>query len=89
MPIWLISLLPIAWRFLRHFGVYILLTAVLIGSPYLLYRKGHNDGYKSKVCPPTYNVGSGGVVNNQYNADDYKVAGMRLKLLFLKLQFGY
>jgi hypothetical protein len=88
MP-WLISLLPILWRFLKHFGVYILLAAVLVGGPYLLYRKGFNDGYKGRICPPTYSVGDGGVVNNHYNADDYKLLGVKFKCLFLKLQFGY
>ena len=88
MPLWLIQFLPLVWKFFKHWGIYILITLVLVGGPYLLYRKGYNDGYKNKVCPPTYNVGSGGVVNN-YTDLDYKVAGMRVKLLWFKLQFGY
>jgi hypothetical protein len=87
MP-WLISLLPVLWRFLKHFGVYILLAAVLVGGPYLLYRKGYNTGWKARNCPDTYTVAAGGTVNN-YNAEDYKIVGMRVKLLWLKLQVGY
>lgn len=86
---WLISFLPVIWRFLKHFGVYLLLAAILVGGPYLLYRKGHNDGYKSRVCPPTYAVGAGGVVNNHYNADDFRILGLRGKLLWGKFSFGY
>jgi hypothetical protein len=89
MPVWLISLLPEIWKFLKHWGVYILLTLVLVGGPYLLYRKGYNDGYKSKVCPPTYTVGDGGVVNNHYKEDTFKVLGIDFKLLFIKCRFGY
>lgn len=88
MPTWLISALPYVWKFLKHWGIYILLTLVLVGGPYLLYRHGYNEGWKAKICPPTYTVGDGGTVNN-YNAEDYKLAGVRLKLLWLKLQFGY
>ena len=88
MPIWLINLLPLVWKFFKHWGIYILLTLVLVGGPYLLYRKGYNDGWKSRVCPPTYTVAEGGTVNN-YNAEDYKLAGVKLKLLWLKLQLGY
>lgn len=42
MPIWL----PFVLERLKHFGVYILIALVLIGGPYLLYRKGVNVGYK-------------------------------------------
>jgi hypothetical protein len=85
---WLLSMLPGALRFLKHFGIYILLAVILIGGPYLLYRKGYNDGWKAKVCPPSYTVGDGGVVNN-YNADDFKLLGVRIKLLWGKLSLGY
>lgn len=87
MPVWLISLLPTAWRFLKHFGIYILLAAVLIGGPYLLYRKGHNDGWKARNCPDTYTVAAGGTVNN-YNAEDFKWLGLKGRLLWLKFSFG-
>lgn len=89
MPVWLIQFLPLVWKFFKHWGIYILITLVLIGGPYLLYRKGYNDGWKTKICPPAYTVGAGGVVNNHYNADDYKLAGVKVKLLWLKLNFGY
>lgn len=85
---WMIQLIPIIWRWLRHFGIYLLIAVVVIGGPYLLYRKGYNDGWKAKVCPPSYTVGAGGVVNN-YNADDYKLLGIRIKLLWGKLSLGY
>ena len=88
MP-WLISLLPVIWRFLKHFGIYLLLAAILVGGPYLLYRKGYNDGWKKRVCPPSYNVEAGGTVENYYNADDYKLLGVKVKILWLKLQLGY
>jgi hypothetical protein len=86
---WLIQFLPVIWKFLKHFGIYLLLAVVLVGGPYLLYRKGFNDGYKSKVCPPTYTVGAGGVVNNHYNADDFKFIGAKIKCLFINLRLGY
>lgn len=90
MPIWLINLIPYFWKFLKHWGVYILLTLILVGGPYLLYRKGFNDGYKSRICPPTYQVGAGGVANTyNYNAEDFKWLGIRGKLLWLKVNFGY
>ncbi len=89
MPIWLINLLPVAWRFLKHFGIYLLLAVVLVGGPYLIYRKGHNDGYKSRICPPTNTISAGGTQINNFKEDDYKLAGMKVKLLWLKLQFGY
>jgi hypothetical protein len=93
MPLWLINLIPLVWRFFKHWGIYILITLVLVGGPYLLYRHGYNVGYKTGYTQavkdhPSYNVGSGGVVNN-YNAEDYKVIGVRLKLLFLNFKAGY
>jgi hypothetical protein len=89
MPIWLLSLLPELWKFLKHWGIYILITLVLVGGPYLLYRKGFNDGERHKVCPPTYTVGAGGVVNNHYNEDEFKLLGIKAKLLWLKSSLGY
>jgi hypothetical protein len=88
VPIWLTTLIPYIWKFLKHWGVYILITIILVGGPYLLYRHGYNNGWKSKVCPPTYSVGDGGTVNN-YLADDYKLVGIKVKFLFLKLHLGY
>jgi len=90
MPIWLINFIPYLWKFLKHWGVYILITLILVGGPYLLYRKGFNDGYKDKVCPPTYQVGEGGVANTyNYNSEDFKWLGIRGKLLWLKVNLGY
>lgn len=89
MPVWLINLIPYVWKFLKHWGVYILITILLVGGPYLLYRHGYNNGWKAKVCPPTYTVGAGGVVNNHYNQDDYKLLGVKVKCLWLKLSLGY
>ena len=88
MPVWLIQLIPMVWKFLKHWGVYILLTVILVGGPYLLYQKGYNNGYKSRVCPPTYTVGAGGVINT-YSDIDYRIAGIRIKLLWLNLRLGY
>jgi hypothetical protein len=87
MP-WLLTLLPYVWKFLKHWGVYILMTIILVGGPYLLYRHGYNNGWKARKCADTYTVAAGGTVNN-YNADDYKFAGVRVKLLWAKLSFGY
>lgn len=89
MPPWLIQLLPVAWKFLKHFAIYLLLAVVLVGGPYLLYRKGHNDGYKSRVCPPTNSISEGGTQNNYYKEDTFKVIGAEVKCLFLKFRVGY
>lgn len=93
MPIWLIQFLPYVWRFLKHWGVYILITIVLVGGPYLLYRHGYNIGYKAGYTQgvkdhPSYTVGAGGVVNN-YNDQNYKLFGIKFKLLFIDLKGGY
>ena len=89
MPVWLLNLIPYIWKFLKHWGVYILITLILVGAPYLLYRYGYNKGWKEKICPPTYTIGAGGQVHNHYNADDYKIIGVKVKCLFIKLQAGY
>ena len=89
MPIWLINLLPLVWKFFKHWGIYILITLVLVGGPYLLYRKGYNDGWKGKICPPTYTVGEGGVVNNHYNEDEFKLLGIKAKLLWCGIKIGF
>lgn len=89
MPIWLVQFLPLVWKFFKHWGVYILITLILIGGPYLLYRKGYNDGRESKVCPPTNTISAGGTQINNYKEDDYKLLGVKAKLLWLNLGFGY
>lgn len=86
MPLWLINLIPMIWRFFKHWGIYILITLVIVGGPYLLYRKGHNDGYKSRVCPPTYVVGPGGTVIN--NTETFHYAGIQFKLFFIDFKVG-
>jgi len=90
MPTWLITLIPYVWKFLKHWGIYLLLTVLLVGGPYLLYRKGYNDGWKSRVCPPTTNVESGGEANTFiYNTEDFKWLGFKAKLLWLNIKLGY
>jgi hypothetical protein len=89
MPTWLLSALPYVWKFLKHWGVYILITLILVGGPWLIYRSGYNKGYKARVCPPTYTVGAGGVVNNHYKEDDFKWLGVKAKCLWLNLRLGY
>jgi hypothetical protein len=93
MPTWLISLLPGALKFFKHWSIYILLTVVLIGGPYLLYRHGHNVGYKAGYTQaikdhPSYTVSSGGIVNNFY-ADAWNWFGFRFKFLFLDIKGGH
>lgn len=89
MPLWLINLVPLVWRWFKHWGIYILITLVLVGTPYLIYRKGHNDGYKLALKEhPSITVGAGGVVNT-YTEIGYKYAGVKLKLLWLDLRLGY
>lgn len=89
MPPWLITLLPVIWRFLKHFGIYILLAVVLIGGPYLLYRKGYNDGHRAKICPPSNTIAAGGTQINNYKEDDFKWLGVKAKCLWLNLRLGY
>ncbi len=89
MPLWLLNLIPVIWRFLKHFGIYLLLAVLLVGGPYLLYRKGYNDGWKKRICPPSYNVESGGQVINNYKEDDFKWLGVKAKCLWLNLRLGY
>jgi hypothetical protein len=77
------------WRFFKHWGIYILITIVLIGGPYLLYRKGHNDGYRLALKEnPSIHVGAGGIVNT-YTNGNYKWAGVKIKLLWFNAGLGY
>lgn len=94
MPAWLLTLIPYVWRFLKHWGVYILITVVLVGAPYLLYRHGYNKGFKTGYAlavkeHPSYIVGEGGVVHNHYKEDTFKWIGADVKCLWLKLRLGY
>lgn len=88
MPPWLITLIPYVWKFLKHWGIYILLTVLLVGGPYLLYRKGYNDGERHKVCPPTNTISAGGTQINNYKEDDFKWLGLRGKILWIKFSVG-
>jgi hypothetical protein len=89
MPLWLIQFLPVAWKFLKHFGIYLLLAVVLVGGPFLLYRKGWHDGQRAKICPPTNTISAGGTQINNYKEDSFKIIGADLKCLFIKLRVGY
>jgi len=66
-----------------------LLTIVLVGGPYLLYRHGYNNGWKAKVCPPTNTISAGGTQINNYKEDDYKLLGVKAKLFWLNFKVGY
>lgn len=89
MPLWLIDILPLIWKFFKHWGIYILITLILVGGPYLLYRKGYNDGERNKICPPTNTISEGGTQINNYKEDDFKWIGVKAKCLFLNLRLGY
>ncbi len=49
-------LLAFIWERLKHLSIYILVLAVLIGGPYLLYRRGYNKGYNQSTIDHPTNV---------------------------------
>ncbi len=56
MPIWLIPILKFIWDRLRHLAVYILILLIVIGVPYLLFRRGYNKGYNQSTIDHPTNV---------------------------------
>lgn len=64
MPIWLINVLPLVWRFLKHFAIYLTIATFLFGVPFVSYQYGWRKGYSQCAKDrPTY--GSVGTVINQ------------------------
>lgn len=86
MPVWLINLIPIAWRFLKHFAVYLIMGVILFAPSYISYQYGWRKGYSccAKDRPTYGNVGT--VVNK--TGVDFKWAGVYLKLLILDTKIG-
>lgn len=86
MPIWLLNLIPILWRWLKHFAIYLLIALVLFGVPYLGYQYGWRKGYSQCTKDnPTYgHVGQ--VINNA--GVQFRYAGAYLKLLIFDIKFG-
>lgn len=86
----ILSGIDIIYHNLRRFAGVILIAVVLIGGPYLLYRKGYNKGYQTGYAQaikerPTYeNVGT--VINEAPNG--YKILGVRVNIWKLRLGLG-
>ncbi len=88
--------LPWIWHAIRRFGSWFFIAAlvIIIGMKFFgwknnIYQTGYKVGYSQALTDhPTYVVNSGGVVTNVTNGD-YKLVGVKVKILWLKLQFGY
>jgi len=86
----ILSGVNIIYHNIRRFAGVILIAVVLIGGPYLLYRKGYNKGYQAGYSAaikerPTY--GQVGTVVNEA-PDGYKILGVRVNIWKFRLGLG-
>ena len=80
MPVWLISLIPFVWRWLKHWGIYILIT-LLIAAPFLWvkhygnkrYDLGYKTGYAKAIKDNPTNTYNAPTTVNQGQVDLYGV----------------
>lgn len=95
MPVWLITLLPTIWYWLKRLSGVILIGALILvpiigihqyGDRH--YKVGYQEGYAKAVKErPTY--GSVGTVTNvTQEAQDYKWLGLKLNVWKFKIGLG-
>jgi hypothetical protein len=66
MPIWLLTFLPIAWRWFKHLVIYLIILLIIVGPPFISYQYGWRKGYSQcSKDNPTY--GTVGQVVNYHN----------------------